>query len=217
MTVKSKTRPWQGCSGKLRVLEVEPKIQSLRDKHRCREGQIEKLRSRNNALQQTLKDMQKGLQDAQEELQGRAQTVVDIEKEMQGFKDEIMRLENTNEGRGASDAGSVHQGRVREEQQQAFLESLKICGAEVGNLQEWSARFSAEVENRRTNQKQQEDSTGPAAAKGANQVPSLVTPSDWQGKQLSGDRLPVQSLFPNARSRSRSPVLGVRSGGRTEQ
>ena len=54
------------------------------------------------------------------------------------------------------------------------------------------------------------------AAMGGNQVPSPVTLTDWKGKRLDeileGDLdLPVQSLFPNERDRSRSPVLGVGS------
>ena len=48
-------------------------------------------------------------QDAQEELQSNVQQVVAIEKQMQDVQVTITRLENTNEGRRASDAGSVQQ------------------------------------------------------------------------------------------------------------
>ena len=57
---------------------------------------------------------------------------------------------------------------------------------------------------------------GSAEAEGADQVPSVVTPADYQGKSLDehsddldGDKLP--GPFPNARGRSRSPALGARS------
>ena len=49
------------------------KLQSLRDKHREREGQIKKFRSRENSVKQTMKDAKKAVPDAQEELQRNAQ------------------------------------------------------------------------------------------------------------------------------------------------
>ena len=209
-------------------------IQSLRDKHRSGKGQIEKLRSRDNALQQYRKDMSKALQDAQEELQGNEQQFMDIEKEMQDFKDEIKRLEKTQTKDEdqvtrvvCSKARRTH--RVVGEQQQAFLQSVKVCGIdERGSRQTPSERKcaicknSAEVEKEEDKPEASGQHTGPVAAEGANQVPSPVTPTDWQSKRLDehwdddldldGDRLPVQSPFPNASGRSRSPVPGVRSG-----
>ena len=54
--------------------------------------------------------------------------------------------------------------------------------------------------------------TGPVGAEGADQVPSPVTPADWQGKHsddqmdddfgIDADRLPAQSPISNKRSRS---------------
>ena len=99
--------------------------------------------------------------------------------------------------------------RVVEKQQQVFLLSSKICGTK-GHSQSrsaWCARFSAKV------QKEDEPETGgrstTAAATGANQVPSPVTPVEQQGKHLDenmddsfnldADRLPVQSPYSSTR------------------
>ena len=77
--------------------QMGSKLQGLRDKHRDREGQIKKLRSRDTALQQAMRT---------------CLTVLDVQKGMQDFQGEITCLENTNEGRRASDAGSVHRGNA---------------------------------------------------------------------------------------------------------
>ena len=81
-------------------------------------------------------------------------------------------------------------------------------------------RFSAGVEG------EEESATGgqstESAAEGANRVPPPVTPGELQWKDLDenvddalnldADRLPVQSPFSNARSRSRSPQNVSRGG-----
>ena len=49
-------------------------------------------------------------QDGQEALQSNVQKAVNLEEQIQEILDEIARLAKTNEGRRASDAGSVQQG-----------------------------------------------------------------------------------------------------------
>ena len=86
---------------------------------------------------------------------GHVQHVVDIDKDMLDFLDGITRLENTNEGRRASDVGSMQQdstntlccGGVAAGIQKDRNSPPCTLSAEVRNLQEWCARLSAEVEN----------------------------------------------------------------------
>ena len=49
---------------------------------------------------------------------------------------------------------------------------------------ELGARLGAEVEEEEDKPEAGGQPTGPAAAERGNQVPSPVTPNDWQGKQL---------------------------------
>ena len=93
--------------------------------------------------------------------------------------------------------------------------------AALGNGEASLARLSAEVEEQKAGAEGQH--TEPAAAEGANQVPSPVTPTEWQGKHLDenmddalgidADRLPVQSPIPNEKGRSRSQAPVARGGG----
>ena len=118
---------------------------------------------------------------------------------MQDFQDEIDRLENTNAGRRAGDAGSAQQGNLNTSccggwHQRSSLQSSKMCGIderssrqallqrEVRNLQEWGARLSAEVEREEDKLEAGGQHTGPAAAEGTSQAASPVTSTDWQGK-----------------------------------
>ena len=95
-------------SAKMR--HVGRKLQSLREKHSGREGQIEQIEERCNVQYQPIQDAQTVAQDAHEELQSNAQQVAGIDKEMLDYQKEITRLQNTNEGLPASDARSVQQG-----------------------------------------------------------------------------------------------------------
>ena len=163
----------------------------VREKDRLKSCMVETL-----PLQQTIKDTQKALQEAPEEWP----KVVDIQKkEMQDFQCEIDRLENTNERRRASDAGSVQQGNTNT----AFLQSSKICGVDERSSRRALCQNGVHAsvqrwKKQRTNQKQ-EDGTQ-AQQQQMERIRS-------RHHHLSGDRLPVQSLLPNARGRSRSPVL----------
>ena len=72
---------------------------------------------------------------------------------MQDFQEEITRLENTQEGRRASDAGSVQQGNTNTSccggAAGTVVEHQALFRVEVPNLQEWCACFVAEVEKER--------------------------------------------------------------------
>ena len=53
-----------------KMRQIGSQLQSVRDTHCAREGQIEKLRSRDSTLQQTIMDAQIIVQESQDEMQG---------------------------------------------------------------------------------------------------------------------------------------------------
>ena len=137
-----------------KMRQMGSKIKGLRDKHRARPGPIEKLRSRDDALQKTSRDMHFFCEKLKKRFKA-------MHKTMQVFQDEIARLENTNEGRRAIDAGSVQNNNANTSccggaapRMQTVFEDLwnrktqvppDVFRSELGYLQAWLARFSAEM------------------------------------------------------------------------
>ena len=115
------SRPTTLTNGGEDARQMSSKIQSQRDKHHAREGQMEKFQSRDVALQRTVMDRQRIVQESHEKLQGNAQKVVEIAKEMQDFSGRIHEMKNEEQATRKVCSKATQTPHVVEEQ------SSKIC------------------------------------------------------------------------------------------
>ena len=176
------------------------KIQSLRDEKRERARQTKKLRGRDVTQHETMKDAQRKVTRPA----GRASTqrteALDLEKGMQDVQEETASLGNTSEGRRASDAGGVQQGGANTSccgGAAAGLESLKNSGMEdrssrhVPSEQKYATcKNGLRTLAQRWKKGEEPETRGQQtlpATEGAIQVPTPVTPANWQRKHLGED------------------------------